>query len=188
MTAPPEFDELYNQYKTMVFSFAYHLTQNQGEAEDLYQETWLRIANKFPGGIKKQTIRAWIFTIVSNLHKDSLRKKRVRRLFFLQESKSFSQGDSETTGPSDEAERAQIGKDINRAIAVLPERQKRVFILKEMAGLKQAEISETLAIPKGTVKSLMHRAVKCLQKELSAYRPESIKERGKKCDVKTLSV
>jgi RNA polymerase sigma-70 factor (ECF subfamily) len=57
-----------------------------------------------------------------------------------------------------------------------------------MAGLKQAEISETLAIPKGTVKSLMHRAVKSLQKELSAYRPEPIKERGKKCDVKTLSV
>ena len=188
MTAPPEFDELYNQYKTMVFSFAYHLTQNQGEAEDLYQETWLRIANKFPGGIKKQTVRAWIFTIISNLHKDSLRKKRVRRLFFLNEGKSFPQGDSVTTGPPDEAEQAQIGKDINRAIALLPERQKRVFILKEMAGLKQAEISETLAIPKGTVKSLMHRAVKCLQKELSAYRPESIKERGKKCDVKTLSV
>jgi len=188
MTAPPEFDELYNQYKTMVFSFSYHLTRNRGEAEDLYQETWLRIANKFPGGIKKQTIKAWIFTIISNIHKDSLRKKRVRRLFFIQESKSLSHGDSETTEPPDEAERAQIGKDINRAIAVLPERQKRVFILKEMAGLKQAEISETLAIPKGTVKSLMHRAVKCLQKELSAYRPESSKERGKKCDVKTLSV
>jgi RNA polymerase sigma-70 factor (ECF subfamily) len=188
MTAPPEFDELYNQYKTMVFSFSYHLTRNRGEAEDLYQETWLRIVNKFPGGIKKQTIKAWIFTIVSNLHKDSLRKKRVRRLFFLQESRSLPNGDLETTGRPDEAERAEIGKDINRAIAVLPESQKRVFILKEMAGLKQAEISKTLAIPKGTVKSLMHRAVKSLQKELSAYRPESIKERGKKCDVKTLSV
>ncbi len=188
MTVPPEFDDLYSEYKTMVFSFSYHLTRNRGEAEDLYQETWLRIANKFPGGIKKQTIKAWIFTIVSNLHKDSMRKKQVRRLFFLQESKSLSQGDSETTGPADKAERAQIGKDINRAIAILPERQKRVFILKEMAGLKQAEISKILAIPKGTVKSLMHRAVKSLQKELSGYRPESIKERGKKCDVKILSV
>lgn len=106
----------------------------------------------------------------------------------LQKSRSFNFNRVETSDPQDEVEQSEMGKDINRAIAVLPERQKRVFILKEIVGLKQAEISETLAMPKGTVKSLMHRAVKRLQKELSVYRPESIKERGKKCTVKTLSV
>jgi len=75
--------------------------------------------------------------------------------------------------------------DDARAIAKLPDRQRRVFVLKEMAGFKQTEISDILSMPQGTVKSLMHRAVKCLQRELSAYNPKG--ERIK-CDAKTLSV
>lgn len=85
----PAFDNLYKKYQNAVFSFAYYLTQNRGDAEDLFQEAWLRIAKKLPDEVNIQSIKAWIFTVVANLHRDELRKKRIRKLFFLQKAMSL---------------------------------------------------------------------------------------------------
>lgn len=86
LTASPPFDELYNEYKDRVFCFAYYLTQNRREAEDLFPDM---------SGI-----------IHSNL--------------------------------SDETSYADMGRDIARAIACLPDRQRRVFLLKEIVGFQQS--------------------------------------------------
>lgn len=77
------FDQLYGQHKSDVYHFAFYLTKDRGEAEDLFQDTWLRVAKNFPKTLNMKKIKSWIFTITSNLHKDSLRKERVRRSFFL---------------------------------------------------------------------------------------------------------
>ncbi len=177
----PAFDNLYEKYQNAVFGFAYYLTQNRGDAEDLFQEAWLRIAKKLPEEVNMKSIKAWIFTIVVNLHRDELRKKRIRRLFFLQRAMSLE--NENTLFPvlpgkpvsvnSDEAHQTDMGRDIAQALARLPDRQHRVFVLKEMAEFKQAEISDILGIPLGTVKSLMHRAVKRLRRELSKYHEKS---------------
>lgn len=177
----PAFDNLYEKYQNAVFGFAYYLTQNRTDAEDLFQEAWLRIAKKLPGKVNMQSIKAWIFTVVANLHRDELRKKRIRRLFFSQKAMSLEK--ENTMFPvlsgkpisvnSGEAYQADIGRDIARAMARLPDRQRRVFVLKEMAEFKQAEISDILGIPLGTVKSLMHRAVTRLRRELSKYHEKS---------------
>ncbi len=177
----PAFDNLYKKYQNAVFGFAYYLTQNRGDAEDLFQEAWLRIAKKLPDEVNMKSIKAWIFTVVANLHRDELRKKRIRRLFFLQRAMSLE--NENTLLPalsgkpisvnSDEAYQTHKGKDIARALAMLPDRQHRVFVLKELAEFKQAEISDILGIPLGTVKSLMYRAVKRLRRELSKYHEKS---------------
>jgi len=177
----PAFDNLYKKYQNAVFGFVYYLTQNRGDAEDLFQEAWLRIAKKLPDEVNMKSIKAWIFTIVANLHRDELRKKRIRRLFFLQRAMSLE--NENTILPalsgkpisvnSDEAHQTDMGRDIARALAMLPDRQHRVFVLKELADFKQAEISDILGIPLGTVKSLMHRAVNRLRRELSKYHEKS---------------
>lgn len=188
-----EFDGLYQEYRSAVYSFACYLTQNLGEAEDLFQETWLRVVHHLPKKVEKSSAKAWIFTITANLHKDALRKKRIRRAFFLQkasrsdpdeEGSAFLFGSSiprETNG----ANRIDMKRDIARAMKRLPEQQRGIFALREIEGLKYSEISEIYGIPVGTVKSLMFRAVRKLRRELSAYNPK--RERFK-CDVKTLSV
>jgi len=180
-TIHPVFDNLYQKYQTAVFSFAYYLTQNRGDAEDLFQDAWLRIVKNLPDKVNKQSIKAWIFTIVINLHRDALRKKRIRRLFLLQKSMSPDNKNSIFPVPQytpksnspDEALQAEIRRDIAQAMARLPDRQRSVFVLKEIAGFKQAEIGDILGIPVGTVKSMMHRAVKQLQLELSKYHTKS---------------
>ena len=68
-----------------------------------------------------------------------------------------------------ESDRLDLGHAIHRAMTELPVRQRRVFILKEVEGFKHAEISKILGIPAGTVKSLLHRAIRQLRRELSAY-------------------
>lgn len=170
------FKEIYEMYKAAVFSFAYYLTRDRSEAEDLYQEAWLRIARRGLSGINRDGLKAWIFTVASNLYKDSLRKKRIRRLFLARVGRSGEAGDLGL---------ADMGQDIAEALARLPERQRRVFVLKEIAGFEQAEVSQILGLPLGTVKSLMHRAVRHLRKSLADYSP---KKEGWRCDVKTLSV
>ncbi|NOR21913.1 MAG: sigma-70 family RNA polymerase sigma factor [Candidatus Aminicenantes bacterium] len=177
----PAFDNLYNKYQNAVFGFAYYLTQNRGDAEDLFQEAWLRIAKKLPDEVNMQSIKAWIFTVVANLHRDELRKKRIRRLFFLQKAMSLEKEntmfpvlpDQPVSINPEEVNQTDMGRDIAQAMARLPDRQRRVFVLKEIAEFKQAEISNILGIPLGTVKSLMHRAVRRLRRELSKYNEKS---------------
>lgn len=177
----PAFDNLYKKYQNAVFSFAYYLTQNRGDAEDLFQEAWLRIAKKLPDEVNMQSIKAWIFTVVANLHRDELRKKRIRRLFFLQKAMSLEKEntmfpvlpDQPMSINPEEVNQTDMGRDIAQAMARLPDRQRRVFVLKELADFKQAEISDILGIPLGTVKSLMHRAVNRLRHELSKYNEKS---------------
>jgi len=182
------FDALYDSHKTAVYAFAYRLTQNRGEAEDLFQETWLRVAQSFPKVLDMKKVKAWLFTIAANLHRDALRKKRIRRLFLFQRKWEFDQEsacyeDSSLPSRSDNAngsKRMDIGRDISLAVAKLPATQRLIFVLKEVEGFKQSEISEMLGMPIGTVKSLMYRAVQRLRCDLMAYHPEKIKknERG----------
>ena len=70
----------------------------------------------------------------------------------------------------DESNRVDIGLALNKAITSLPLKQRRVFVLKEIEGLKHSEISEMLNAPIGTIKSLFHRAIKNLQQQLAEFK------------------
>ncbi len=176
--APPCFEELYDRYRSAVFSFAYYLTRERGEAEDLFQEAWLRVVKHLPEKVNMQSLKTWIFTIVTNLHRDNLRKKRVRSVFLLHKHKETeieAEGQAEEGASSmrDAGFQSDLGRDLDQALARLPERQRQVFVLKKISGFRQTEICDILGMPIGTVKSLMYRAVRRLQKDLAAYQPHT---------------
>lgn len=158
----------------------------------MFQETWLRVVRHLPEKADRENLKPWIFMIALNLHRDLLRKKRIRRLFLLSRGGREADRISLAAGPaaagSDPAltaERASTWRNISRAVSGLPEKQRRVFVLKEVEGFQQAEIAQMLGIPVGTVKSLLHRALKRLQRELTPFNPGG---RKVKCDAKMLSV
>ncbi len=189
---PRVFDEIYDRYRADIFRFVFHLTGNRAEAEDMFQEVWLRVVRQEKLRAAGQDLKPWLLTIVVNLHRDALRRKRVRRLFLVrqyhrQRSGSSDPGESAppSTEPARATEAAGLQRDIDRAVAGLPEKQRRVFLLFEVEGVRQTEIAGILGVPVGTVKSLLHRAVKRLQQELAAHNPNT--ERIK-CDAKILSV
>jgi RNA polymerase sigma-70 factor (ECF subfamily) len=189
---PREFDEIYERYRADVFRFLLYLTRDRAEAEDLFQDAWLRVVRHGSSRPGRGDLKPWLLKIVLNLHRDLLRKKRVRRLFLAKRSgpEKPRSVPSElrspiSLDPARLSEQAALQRDIDQAVAVLPEKQRRVFLLSEVESLPQAEIAGILGIPLGTVKSLLYRAVKRLQRELAAHNPKG--ERIK-CDAKMLSV
>ncbi len=173
------FDELYAGYQGHIYRFAYALTGDAHEAEDLFQETWLRVFRGLPaasaeGGGKDP--RAWLFAVAANAHRDALRKKRVRRLFFLDRTRSMAGSGSDADPGWDTPDLShEGGLDIRlclrTAVSGLPAREKRVFILKDIEGFSHLEIARMLGIPEGTVRTLLHRAIIKLRKELAGFGP-----------------
>jgi RNA polymerase sigma-70 factor (ECF subfamily) len=177
------FDELYDMYQAHVYRFACALAGDTGDAEDLFQETWLRAVRAYPADREAKAegsnAKAWLFTIAANAHKDLLRKKRVRRLFLLERTKTMT-GRTADADPGwdvpghaldDGAVQADARRCVRRAVSHLPGRERRVFVLKDIEGFKHEEIGRMLGIPETTVRTLLHRAVKKLRKELAEFGP-----------------
>lgn len=169
------FDELYEKYQTAVYRFAYYLTQNQTEADDLFQETWLRAVRFLTNNPSVRDFKAWILTIAINLHRDQLRRKKIRRLFGFERSitpEEVNKHCADFAGNADFSQVAavEISHALNAAITALPLKQRQIFCLKEIEGFKHSEISQMLKLPIGTIKSLLHRAIKKLQQQLADYR------------------
>jgi RNA polymerase sigma-70 factor (ECF subfamily) len=183
-----KFDRIYIEHNAAVYRMACFLTKNKSEAEDLYQETWLRVVSHFDRIRDSVDPKAWIFTIAVNLHRDALRKKRVRHRYLAEKKGELSGHSNRRSQPGGE-ENSEMQMAISRALSRLPRQLSHIFVLKEMCGFKYDEISEILSVPVGTVKSTMHRAVKKLQRELAGYNPFALSiSRGKKCNAKMLSV
>jgi len=79
------FDHLYLEYKQAVYRYIYYLIrrENEIEAADLFQETWLRVVKYLPAIQESKNPKAFIFTIATNLFRDHLRKKKIRDNFFF---------------------------------------------------------------------------------------------------------
>jgi RNA polymerase sigma-70 factor (ECF subfamily) len=174
------FEEVYAAYRPALYRFACALADTPGDAEDLFQETWLKAvrAKQRPA---PEELKAWLFTIAANLHRDTLRKRRVRRLFFLERGRTISAAGGDAD-PGWDAARFQRGDPaaltelqlcLRRALAGLPARQRKVFVLKDIEGFRHDEIGRMLGIPQATVRTLLHRAVGRLRKELAAFGPGS---------------
>lgn len=175
------FDELYDMYTPHLYRFARALARDAGDAEDLFQETWLRAFKAAPAGLAagESGAKAWLFAIAANAHKDLMRKRRVRRIFLLERAKSM--GDREADADlgwdipgrsgEDGAARSDIRLCLRRAVSRLPGRERRVFVLKDIEGFRHEEIGRILGIPEATVRTLLHRAVKRLRRDLIEFKP-----------------
>jgi len=168
------FLELFSSYCNLVYRYAYSLTLNSHETDDLFQETWLRVVKYSEKLRDVRNFKSWVFSIIINLYRDQLRKKRTRRLYFSQKRLESdvvgesAEGNAGSVIPivDDNSKNVEINLMLKNAMATLPMKQRQVFILKEMEGLKLAEISSIMHIPLGTVKSLLHRAFKKLRNQL----------------------
>ena len=175
------FDELYDMYRNDIYRFALALTGDTRDAEDLFQETWLRAVKAGPAGREPEgsNAKAWLFAIAANAHRDLLRKKRVRRLFLLERTRSLAGGTADADPGWDvpgypegsDTVRSDFRLCLRRAVAHLPGRERRVFVLKDIEGFKHEEIGRMLGIPEATVRTLLHRAVGRLREELAEFGP-----------------
>ena len=164
---------LIETYKNDLFNLCFRLTFNTHDAEDLFQQTWVKAVGSAPR-YQNKAFKAWLFRICVNQYKDNYRKY-IRR-------KNHLKDDFETTSAKDYVLTAAKGKEtveeqfekmhirglLISKIDKLPEQQKIPVILFYYQQMKYSEIAGIMCVPEGTVKSRINAAKKKLKSVLES--------------------
>jgi len=161
------FEVLVGRHRTPVFSFLARLTGDRGRAEDLCQEAFLRVVKAAPAWEERATFRTWLFTVARNLATDDARRQTFRRTEPLDAPGGAASTPGDGPAPDRAAAAALLRPKLEAALAALPDEQREVFLLREHAGLRFAEIAEVTHTPENTVKSRMRYALEGLRAKLA---------------------
>ena len=166
------FAELVEMYKDRIFRLAYRMLGNNQEAEDVVQETFLRVFTNLHRYDESQKFSTWIYRIAANLCIDRLRKRK--NLYSLdadmtdnsEGSDWYSLLPSNEKTPESHMMVSETQEQVRKAIDALPEKYKSVVILRYLHDLSLQEIGEVLDMPVTTVKTRVHRGREYLRKKL----------------------
>tara|TARA_B100000945_G_scaffold171328_1_gene137245 strand:- start:597 stop:1184 length:588 start_codon:yes stop_codon:yes gene_type:complete len=161
--------ELVNRYRDRLINFVYPFFGDFEQAEDVVQETMLKLYEKKHYYREIAKFSTWIYTIARNLANTELRKKKRRKTTYISR---MTKDDHQYDIPAVQADLNQnlqnefIRDRIHAAIKELPEHFKTVIILRDIQELSYDDISNIVGVPLGTVKSRINRARLQLQAEL----------------------
>jgi RNA polymerase sigma-70 factor (ECF subfamily) len=155
--------DLVRRYERPVYSVLMRVVRRSEDAEDLVQETFVKVFRALERYDPERSFAAWIFTIASRLAIDHLRRRRVQTVSLnITDAGSGEERtmDVEDTGlkPDEITSNAEEEVQANELIDSLPEHYRIVVLLRHQQDLSYEEISEALNLPLGTVKARIHRA------------------------------
>ncbi|HEX5724236.1 MAG TPA: sigma-70 family RNA polymerase sigma factor [Longimicrobiaceae bacterium] len=159
------FGELVERYQNRLLNFVYRTTGDRERAEDLVQETFIRVYRHLHRFDQTKKFSTWIYTIASNLAKNELRNRSRNPLVLFQTIKKNWDADQRplewednTYRPDDLYRKRHLRSMVETAVDQLPEHHRTVFLLREMEGKTYEEIAEITSTNLGTVKSRLNRA------------------------------
>lgn len=160
------FELLYDRYARPVFSLAFRMLGDPGEAEELLQETFVRLwqqAGRYDA--RRGSFGSWLMSIAHNLAVDALRQRsrRPQRADFVDLATLPLQDIDERATALEAAEVSELRDRVRRALAQLPEPQRQAIELAYFAGLTHSEIAAVLGEPIGTIKTRLRLAMQKLQ-------------------------
>ncbi|MFP5023146.1 RNA polymerase sigma factor SigE [Pseudonocardia phyllosphaerae] len=164
---PPSWDEVVREHADRVYRLAFRLSGNQHDAEDLTQETFIRVfrslANYTPG-----TFEGWLHRITTNLFLDMVRRRARLRMEGLPDDTERLPGG----GPEPETVFAinHLDPHLQAALDELPPDFRVAVVLCDVEGLSYEEIGATLGVKLGTVRSRIHRGRTALRASLERHR------------------
>jgi len=176
------FDELVSRHEQPLLHFIAKKCRHSGEAEELLQETFLRVVRSAPDYEPKAKFTTWVYTIARNLCIDRARKKKNHTEMSLDkpiggepDGDTFvdQMADREADSASVDHDRKRFRQKLADALDALPDKQREVFTLREFSGLKYREIAEVVDAAIPTVKSRMRYALETLRGHLDDYRDHS---------------
>lgn len=163
--------DLISRYRRQVYSLALRMTRSAEDAEDVTQETFIRMFRALDRYDPSRPFGAWIQTIASRLCIDQIRRRRINPVSLFQRDTQSDEEyviEIEDPGPGPEI-LAQHGEESQRADALiesLPEHYRIVVLLRHVQDLSYEEIAEALQLPIGTVKARIHRARELLKRRI----------------------
>ncbi len=173
------FEELVRQYDQAVLRLALHLTGSESDAQDIYQEAFLKAYRSVAKFRFECSFYTWLYRIVTNLCLDHLRKRQVRKenapVATDSEGEEYSvidrvADDRAHSNPEHDLMRRELGSRIHSALGKLSGRERMVFELKHYQGLKLRTIGEMLNTTEETAKNTLFRATQKLRASLAEMR------------------
>jgi RNA polymerase sigma-70 factor (ECF subfamily) len=162
---PDAFDDVYAAFNTRLFTFLVRLSGSRDVAEDLVEETWLRMV-KHAQRLRADTkLGPWLFTVARNLH-ISYRRSRM-----LEDSAAASlialwPFSVERSSPFEAAAASELGRRIERALAAMPAASREILLLVAVAGLDHSDAADICGITPEALRQRLHRARETLSKML----------------------
>jgi len=171
---PDLFDRLIEQYHYRLFRYLLYLTGNRETAEDLFQETWVRVLERGHQYDGKRKFEAWLFTIARHLAIDWMRQRKalgfpvgLEDLSDRANIRAASESSThDTTSPVALATSREEGERIAGALAHLPAAYREVLVLRFQEDLGLEEIARLIGAPLSTVKSRVYRGLNALRELL----------------------
>ncbi|HEX5585820.1 MAG TPA: sigma-70 family RNA polymerase sigma factor [Acidimicrobiia bacterium] len=159
----PTWEEVARDYGRFLYNVAYRLTGNDDEAQDLVQESLLRVRR----GLERYepgSLQGWLARIVTNVFLDEVRRKRRRPTDALPDDPG------RVLPPSPAADQVPTGlsTEVEQALLALPEEFRVPVVLCDVSDLSYEQIAESTGVPIGTVRSRIHRGRRLLRSALTA--------------------
>ena len=157
----PAFRELLNRYEKRVFALAWRLCFDRTEAEDLTQETFLKIWRNAGGWKPEAKLETWIYRVLYNLFIDNRRRVKGQTEELSEDIRS------DAASPEQALIQKRTAQDVAEALNSLPARQKEALILCYYQGMKAKDAAETLSVSQSALEALLFRARQTLKEILS---------------------
>ena len=151
---PGALEEIYGRFRTPIFSLALRHAGNRAAAEDILQDTFIKVLTHLGDVHDAETFPAWVYRIAINTCYSHLRGRRIRE----NRTVALSQVEGRREEAVYDAHETSLSGPLEEAIAGLPEKLRLVFLLHDVQGFKHAEIGAMLGISAGTSKSQLFKA------------------------------
>ncbi|HEY6327010.1 MAG TPA: sigma-70 family RNA polymerase sigma factor [Candidatus Cybelea sp.] len=160
------------RYGKATYNFAYRLTRNESDASDLTQEAFIRVFRAWRSFKPGTSFRSWIYRIVTNLHRDELRRRKGRyqeEIPEANEPQQFGSGRPLAVQPIEEYMEGYLSEPVSKALSELTAEQREIVMLADVEDFSYQEIGEIVGCSVGTVRSRLHRARGQLRKLVTRH-------------------
>jgi RNA polymerase sigma-70 factor (ECF subfamily) len=160
------------RYGKATYNFAYRLTRNDADARDLTQEAFMRVYRAWRSFKPGTSFLSWIYRIVTNLHRDELRRRKGRYPEEIPQDNDpqhFTSGRPLAISPIDDYVEDYLSEPLSKALSGLSAEQRQIVLLADIEGFSYQEIGEIVGCSVGTVRSRLHRARGQLRKLVNRY-------------------
>jgi len=172
------FELLVTRHRKPLFNFILRFVRDTAAAEDVTQETFLRLVKGADAYERQAKFTTWLYTIARNLCVDAARRGKHRKAASLDAPLGDEDGSASLldlvpdtgAGVDRQAQSRELAVRLRQAIEALPDEQREIFLLREVADLQFNEIANVIGCPENTVKSRMRYALEKLREALEEYR------------------
>jgi len=174
------FEQIVRRYHDRVYRLAFGMTKNGPDAQEVVQDTFLNLFRSLNSFRADSAPGSWIFRIATNSSLMRLRTRRRKPLLSLEDlpeagpggrgrDKAIWPSSDWSRQPEDKLLTRELAEHLNEAVARLPEKYRLVLVLREVEGLNNEQVAETLGLTVPTVKARLHRSRLFVRDALDRY-------------------